>query len=162
MRYFFDTEFIEDGKTIDMISIGIVAEDGREFYACSTEARLDLSSEWVRCNVLPHLPQYGSPAWATRAQIRDGLLAFVGADTSPEFWAYCADYDWVVFCQLFGTMMDLPKHFPKWCRDLKQLSWSLGSPKHPKDTDVLHDALADAKWNRDLFDTLMAVKVASK
>ncbi len=30
MRYFLDTEFYEDGKTIDLISIGIVAEDGRE------------------------------------------------------------------------------------------------------------------------------------
>ncbi len=39
----------------------------------------------------------------------------------PEFWAYYADYDWVVFCQLFGTMMDLPKGFPMYCLDLKQL-----------------------------------------
>lgn len=30
MRYFLDCEFIEDGRTIDLISIGIVAEDGRE------------------------------------------------------------------------------------------------------------------------------------
>jgi hypothetical protein len=29
MKYFYGTEFIEDGKTIDLISIGIVAEDGR-------------------------------------------------------------------------------------------------------------------------------------
>lgn len=33
MKYFLDTEFHEDGKTIDLISIGIVAEDGREYYA---------------------------------------------------------------------------------------------------------------------------------
>jgi len=26
MNYFFDTEFIEDGKTIELISLGIVAE----------------------------------------------------------------------------------------------------------------------------------------
>ena len=36
-RFFIDTEFVEDGKTIDLISIGIVCEDGREFYAVSTE-----------------------------------------------------------------------------------------------------------------------------
>lgn len=40
MRYFFDTEFHEDGQTIDLISIGIVAEDGREFYAVSRDAQL--------------------------------------------------------------------------------------------------------------------------
>ena len=33
MRIFYDTEFLEDGKTIDLISIGMVAEDGREYYA---------------------------------------------------------------------------------------------------------------------------------
>ena len=36
-RYFYDTEFIEDGTTIDLVSIGIVDEAGREFYAVSTE-----------------------------------------------------------------------------------------------------------------------------
>ena len=39
VKYFFDTEFYEDGKTIDLISIGIVAEDGREFYAVSNRRR---------------------------------------------------------------------------------------------------------------------------
>lgn len=29
-RYFYDTEFIEDGHTIDLISIGIVADPGVE------------------------------------------------------------------------------------------------------------------------------------
>jgi hypothetical protein len=28
VRYFYDTEFLEDGKTIELISIGIVCEDG--------------------------------------------------------------------------------------------------------------------------------------
>ncbi|HVX56933.1 MAG TPA: hypothetical protein VHA37_04325 [Candidatus Saccharimonadales bacterium] len=32
MKYFLDTEFIEDGKTIDLISVGIAAEDGRTLY----------------------------------------------------------------------------------------------------------------------------------
>ena len=37
MRFFYDCEFIEDGTTIDLVSIGVVGEDGREFYAVSTE-----------------------------------------------------------------------------------------------------------------------------
>lgn len=39
----------------------------------------------------------------------------------PELYGYYADYDWVLFCSLFGTMMDLPKGFPMHCRDLKQM-----------------------------------------
>ena len=37
MRYFYDTEFIDNGRTIELISIGVAAEDGREYYAISTE-----------------------------------------------------------------------------------------------------------------------------
>lgn len=95
MKYFFDTEFIEDGKTIDLISIGIVAEDGREFYACNTEARLDLANDWVRGNVLPSLPTYGADEWVTRFKLRGDVLSFVDnfgridlAKDKPEFWAY--------------------------------------------------------------------------
>ena len=38
MRYWVDTEFIAKPCTIDLVSIGLVAEDGREFYAESSEA----------------------------------------------------------------------------------------------------------------------------
>lgn len=171
MRYFIDTEFYEDGKTIDLISIGIVAEDGREFYAVSAEAQLHRVSNWVQDNVLPHLPKYGDPAWMSRAAIRDRLESFVslpGAspgtfapgrayapDPRPAFWAYYADYDWVAFCQLFGIMLDLPRHFPKFCRDLKQLSVHLGNPQHPSQDKNEHHALADARWNKKLFDEVL-------
>src|SRR5947207_8870203 len=36
-RYFYDCEFIEDGRLVDLVSIGVVDEKGREFYAVSTE-----------------------------------------------------------------------------------------------------------------------------
>jgi hypothetical protein len=38
-----------------------------------------------------------------------------------EFYGYYADYDWVGFCWLFGKMNDLPKNFPMYCKDLKQI-----------------------------------------
>ena len=38
MKFFLDTEFIEDGRTIDLLSIAIVCEDGREYYAEPAEA----------------------------------------------------------------------------------------------------------------------------
>lgn len=170
MRYFFDTEFLEDGKTIDLISIGIVAEDGREYYAVNEEAEWSRISreEWLRENVLPHLPVLVIPCgdgfrtdrldgahWRLRDEIRRDVLAFVGDDPKPEFWAYYADYDWVVFCQLFGRMVDLPKGFPMFCRDIKQLAVHLGSPKLPEQLSGEHDALADARWNRIAHEFLM-------
>jgi hypothetical protein len=69
----------------------------------------------------------------------------------PEVWGYFADYDWVALCQLYGRMVDLPKGFPFWCRDLKQLMNERGIEKAdlpPEDPTTEHDALADARWIR--------------
>jgi hypothetical protein len=175
MRYFLDTEFLDDGKTIDLISIGIMAEDGRELYACNLDARLDLASRvgWMKENVLAKLPVFSDKAWMPRMAIArsvvDFMLATKGLDDlsrfaslrapiwlketidgkKPEIWGYYSSYDWVVFCQLFGPMVDLPPQFPKFCRDLKQWSDDLGAPKFPK-PEGAHNALVDARWNRDL------------
>lgn len=174
MKYFFDTEFIEDGKTIDLLSIGIVAEDGREFYLCNFDADLDRADSWVRQNVFPSLPvrndsPQGQPTWRwvfdrssvgsikSKPVLREMLREFIGED-KPEFWAYYADYDWVALCQLFGRMIDLPKGWPKYCNDLKQLCVSMGDPKLPKQEGSEHHALSDARWVRDQYMRLMELK----
>lgn len=59
-RYWYDTEFIEDGKTIDLISIGIVCEDGRELYMQSVEFEPKNANDWVKENVLSHLTLHPS------------------------------------------------------------------------------------------------------
>ena len=166
MKYFYDTEFIEDGKTIDLISLGIISEDGREFYAISKEFQEKKANQWVKENVLTHLPprrvnpQYDSPrvveasrAWKTREEIKKDIIAFITED-SPEFWAYYADYDHVALCQLFGTMIDLPKGWPMYTRDIKQLCDNLGNPSLPIQDGEEHHALADAKWNKRAFEFL--------
>jgi hypothetical protein len=53
--YYVDSEFIDDGKTVDLISIGIVCEDGRELYLQSSEFNIDKASQWVKDNVIMHL-----------------------------------------------------------------------------------------------------------
>lgn len=56
MKIFFDTEFYENGRTIDLISIGMVREDGEEYYAESPMGRSFANrSDWLKENVLPHL-----------------------------------------------------------------------------------------------------------
>ena len=72
VKYFYDTEFIDDGRTIELISIGVVAEDGREYYAISTEFDPERAGRWVRTNVLPKLPSPSSQLWRSRKQIRVG------------------------------------------------------------------------------------------
>ena len=74
---------------------------------------------------------------------------------TPKFYAYYADYDWVVFCQLFGTMMDLPRKFPMYCIDLKQeldrFDLKNKAKQLPKQENE-HNALADAIWTKQLHE----------
>ena len=272
MKCFFDTEFLEGtqktwfGKskpTIDLISIGIVSEGNRQYYAISKdfnlkeawnrydiieharnvdngglEAYIDTIPEkrlyWIRENVLKpifnewkmesngKIVRLGLPTplnemefnyknfkycikciGKTNTQIAEEIQSFVyytGWEVDPpihaqklkengsiEFYAYFADYDWVVFCWLFGSMMNLPKGFPKCCIDLKQdldriannKAWYyhehiLSSISYDKDRPATfeeklnrlkahqdypqqvneHNALADAKWNKELFEFL--------
>lgn len=55
MRIWFDTEFIEDGKTIDLLSIGMVREDGKVLYFEPRECDRSKASPWVMENVIAHL-----------------------------------------------------------------------------------------------------------
>lgn len=187
-RYFLDTEFIEDGATIDLISIGIVSEDGRSLYLQNTECEYGKASDWVWRNVFPYLSHFnmagrrscsehresydsglgtrittscGDSAenpcpWAERMEIKSQVLTFCDIEQygEPEFWGYYAAYDWVAFCQLFGSMVNLPKGFPMYCRDVKQLADQLGGIRIPKPPVTIHNALSDAGWTKFAYEFL--------
>ncbi len=55
MKYWIDTEFVEQPYTIDLISVGLVAEDGREFYAESSEVDWSKANQWTLETVRPQL-----------------------------------------------------------------------------------------------------------
>jgi hypothetical protein len=149
-RVYLDTEFIEDGHTIELLSIGLFTDDNRAFYAEPAETDRSRANEWVREHVLPQL---GGPI-LPRREIAEQIVAFVG--DKPEFWGYYADYDWVALCQLYGTMMDLPNGWPMYCRDLKQWCDELGNPRLPEQGDGEHNAFQDAFWNRKVWEFLAA------
>ncbi|KQR97843.1 hypothetical protein ASG12_12370 [Williamsia sp. Leaf354] len=148
MRFFYDSEFIEDGRTIELVSIGVVAEDGREFYAVSSEFDPERAGDWVRAHVLPHLPSPSSKVWRSRRQIRDDLLNFLTASGGDiELWAWIGAYDHVVLCQLWGSMTALPRPIPRFTRELRQHWEALGRPPLPPSPADAHDALVDARHN---------------
>ena len=171
MRYFLDTEFIEKPNTIDLISIGIVSEDDREFYRISSEYNYHSASDWVKENVIRQMydDDYEPYDLSERkigincfhqyigkslSGIKKDILKFIGDDEKPEFWAYFASYDWVVFCWIFGSMIDLPWNCPLYCHDLKQEADRIGNP-HLKKPKKAHNALEDAKWNKKFYDFLV-------
>ncbi|WP_229674585.1 polyadenylate-specific 3'-exoribonuclease AS [Nakamurella endophytica] len=148
-RYFYDCEFIEDGRTIELVSIGVAAEDGREYYAVSTEFDPGRAGTWVRRNVIDKLPGPADRAWRSRATIRDELLDFFTAPGLPvELWAWYAAYDHVVLAQLWGAMPALPREIPKLTREIRQHWEAAGCPPIPEAGRDRHDALADARLGR--------------
>ncbi len=147
-RVFYDCEFIEDGRTIELVSIGAVDEDGREFYRVSTEFDPAAAIPWVRANVLDKLPPPADPAWCSRERIRADLLAYLTAPGEGlELWAWYAAYDHVVLCQLWGAMPALPRSIPRYTKDLRQRWDDVGRPALPAPPGDQHDALADARHN---------------
>ncbi|HET6214282.1 MAG TPA: polyadenylate-specific 3'-exoribonuclease AS [Micromonosporaceae bacterium] len=152
-RYFYDCEFIEDGRVIDLVSIGVVDEHGREFYAVSTEFNGDRALPWVRRNVLTKLPSPADPAWRSRERIRAELHEFLvaplvdGSADGLELWAWYAAYDHVVLAQLWGAMPALPREIPRFTNELRQRWEDLGRPPLPEAESRRHDALVDARHN---------------
>lgn len=166
MRIFYDTEFIDDGRTIDLISIGMVAEDGRELYAVSAEfdqAALSRSG-WLVDNVWSSLPiiekapgelgigrlDVDHPDVHPRAQIARMVAEFILTTPNPQLWAYYSAYDHVALAQLWGPMINLPRGIPMQSDDIVTAAKLAGlTPRDmPKQADGHHNALADARHNR--------------
>lgn len=166
---YFDFEFIDDGREIVPISLGMCTDKvhvGNEVKNCSQELYLEYAfdparaNDWVRANVFPHLEHsmggnIMGTRWARTQEIEQWVKKVCG-DTKPMFWGYYPSYDWVLLCQHFGTMTQLPKGWPMRPECLMQFADHLGVAKSdfPKQPENAHNAFADAKWNRDLHDYL--------
>lgn len=171
MKYFYDTEFMEDGKTIELISIGIVAEDGRELYLINRDApwRRIRKDPWLMENVVSQLPKaYGDwrnhmprdwlfnlnhPTVLDRETIAIAVRQFLtGSDM--ELWADYAAYDHVVLAQLWGRMIHLPDGVPMFTNDLQQAWRVAGRPELPEQAAGAHNALEDARHLKRCFEAL--------
>jgi hypothetical protein len=180
MKIFYDTEFLEDGETIRLISIAMVREDGKSIYRIveDNELMIDVwNHNWLRHNVVPSLPisseyemldldgthkplvvwESDHPDYKyvdTRDGIATDIQRFILDTPHPELWAYYAAYDHVALCQLWGRMVDLPNGIPMYTNDLKSEIVRLGALNVPKQSEGLHNALQDAIWNKMTYEYL--------
>lgn len=154
MRYYLDTEFDESPERLFLISLALRAEDGRELYLISTSFSRGTCNSWIKDNVLPRLVTASTHAVTLPIEeFKTKIEEFVGLDPAPEFWGWVSAYDWVLFCRLWGTMMDIPSSYPHVCNDLKTLTKIIlqfddlrrMADEVPKGVDV-HNALCDARW----------------
>jgi hypothetical protein len=162
MRVTYDFEFLEDGRTIDPISIGMVAEDDREYYAVFRDFDQNRVKEhpWLSKHVWPQLPlddsgpELGGP-WLDMthpdvkpvSQIRAEVLRFLMDTPSLSLWAWYAAYDHVALAQLWGPMAAMPIGIPQRTNDIAQEWERLGYPLLPEQPSGNHNALEDARFN---------------
>ncbi|MGW7824667.1 hypothetical protein ACWGLF_42920 [Streptomyces puniciscabiei] len=172
---YYDTEFIDTGSSIDLISIGLVAENAEELYCVVADDELMnrvIRDEWLRRHVMSSLPvaiNYSlpanspdgttNPAWSwdldhpdwdcvlPRSVIADQVKQFIKAFPDPQLWAWCGARDHVVMCWLWGQMAEQPTGIPNWTNDLRQEMRRLGDPRMPEQPKGEHNALEDARFN---------------
>lgn len=172
----YDTEFLDDGKTIETISFGMVTADDREFYAINGDADFDrilthdLSNDgWLLKNVLEKLPHTGEdidweldtshPSVLTKDALSFAVEEFLGETEDPDLWAYYSATDHVAGYQLFGSMMEATRwhNWPMRTSCLKQEEVTLkrvgvipenwAPPR--QDPATAHHALWDAMHDMD-------------
>jgi hypothetical protein len=145
MRVFIDTEFT-DFKPMYLISIGMVADTGAEFYA-ETSFPLDACSDFVKEVVLPQLGRKRDRIF-DRQQIGIELMQWLEAvRPAGEDLEIC--FDFYADGDLLVAALDQP--LPGWCR-LRNV-WShiddLAVERYFRQTgNSDHHALNDARANQ--------------
>ena len=141
---FLDCEFT-DFIQIDLISIGLVCEDGREFYAERTDFRREDCSDFVRTAVLPLLgsdPQVRM----SRELLTTNLLAWLS--TLPNFMIACdSNHD----RDLFADVLDYQPtgNLAGWI-NLNSLPAATGQA-FQREVARYHSQ-ADCPWHHALYD----------
>lgn len=183
MKLFFDAEFTGLRKDTTLISIGIVSEDNRQFYAELTDYNKELCNSWIKENVIKHLvcenpeslyvPNYHI---GTKDDIATALKIWLKQFDYIEFVSDVCHYDFVLLIDLFGTAFDLPESVCPSCYDInqdiaRQYSVIQKEAFNMSREDILynnwkdskvkgekHNALYDAKVIRELYQIMNSVK----
>ena len=152
-RYFLDTEFDPTpGKAPILISLGIVDEDGKEFYAENLDYNPANAHEWIQKNVLPHLT---GPAFSEK-KIIEMALEFCDKP-GAEFYCWVGAYDWFILWDLFAKYQIFPKFMRRDFREIRQLQdthYPMLDVHSCSSGAAMHNALNDAKWNKAVFEAI--------
>lgn len=125
MKLFLDTEFTGLHQNTTLISIGLISEDGKSFYAEFTDYDKTQVDTWLEENVIKNLtmrkfseqgyifkdkPRTEVEIKANKISIKEQLNEWLSQFPEVEIWSDCLAYDWVLFCQLFGHAFNIPSN----------------------------------------------------
>lgn len=131
MKIFFDTEFTGLRKDTTLISIGMIAENGKTFYAELTDYNTKLCDDWIEKNVIDHLytryreqldeaPYIDNLHIGNKECIGKALKMWLKQFDDVQFVSDVCHYDMVLLIDLFGTAFDLPENVSAVCYDINQ------------------------------------------
>ena len=135
MKIFFDTEFTGLHKNTTLISIGLVDENGRTFYAEFSDYDESQCDEWIHENVIKHLKwskegpieNFGNyddinhiEMYGDKNYVKIQLEQWLSQYDKVELVSDCCHYDMVLFIDIFGGAFDIPKQVNPACHDINQ------------------------------------------
>jgi len=171
-KLFFDTEFTGLHKDTTLISIGIVSECGKTFYAELTDYDKTQLNGWLSRNVIDNLTLGDKQlcGWdgddtfsvGTMENLKKDLSLWLKHFEEVEIWSDCLAYDWVLFNHIFGHAFNLPKNVYYIPFDICTMFELKGiDPDTPREeysnmTEGVHkhNALWDAKVIKKCYDKL--------
>ena len=172
-KIFFDTEFSGLHQKTTLISIGLISECGKTFYAELTDYDKSQIDDWLQENVIDNL-RLTEKDHGLKSDSLNGIDSkFIGSHTEVahalrfwlinfaeiEMWSDCLSYDWVLFNQLFGHAFNIPKNVYYIPFDICTLFHVKGIDpdvnreefSNMKEGSQKHNALWDAKVIRECF-----------
>lgn len=134
MKIFFDTEFTGLHKNTTLISIGLVDENGRTFYAEFSDYDRSQCDNWIKDNVIHNLKFIKSAqleyfvnihenswkAYGDKEYIREVLKDWLSTYEDVQLVSDCYHYDMVLFIDIFGDAFCLPDNVNPVCHDINQ------------------------------------------
>ncbi len=172
MNIFFDTEFTNLTQDAQFITLAMVSECGKSFYAIFDDWNPEKCSDFVKKEVLTQLdfPHTLQPNITTlkgnQKEVATAVKNWLNQFESIQMWADVPHYDWVLFCELFGGALHIPKQIHYMCMDLSTLLFAKGYDINKNRTELLyqdnipehyslHNALSDAQVGMLLLKKLL-------
>ena len=181
-KVFFDTEFTGLHQNTTLISIGLVSECGKTFYAELTDFNKEQINQWLQENVINNLVLDYLTSKIEHSGIVDNTdisnIKFKGTTShlkvelekwlsqfdQVEIWSDCLSYDWVLFNQIFGHAFNIPKNVYYIPFDLSSLlkiygyDPDLSRKEFSGLNEPYHNSLSDAKMIKACYDKVMRIQ----
>jgi hypothetical protein len=131
-KLFIDTEFTGLHKNTTLISLGIISDNDRTFYAEFSDYDDMQCDEWIKDNVIKNLllkdftkdsvisGYKDLQVYGTKKFVADELKKWLAQFDSIQIVSDVCHYDFVLFIDLFGGAFDLPKNISPYCHDINQ------------------------------------------